>query len=102
MNLDLITEQRLKEIDARIEELKQVMAQRQVEYDPENILLDNSDFIRWLKISRRTAQTWRDANYIAFIQIDSKVFYTLADVKDFLKKHWKRAREPEEGGDLKI
>ena len=102
MKLDLITEQRLKEIDARIEELKQVMAQRQVEYDPENILLDNSDFIRWLKISRRTAQTWRDENYIAFIQIDSKVFYTLADVKEFLKKHWRGAKPAEDGEDLRI
>lgn len=87
MELNLITEQRLKEIEARIEDLKRELLRQKSEFDPETILLDSSDLMRWLKISRRTLQHWRSEAQISFIQIDAKIFYTLADVKEFLSKH---------------
>jgi len=93
-DLNLINEHLQKELETRIEQLKRDLGQKQ-DYDPETILLDNSDLLKWLKISRRTAQHWRDQKYIDFIQVDSKVFYTLADVKRFLERHRVRVEDRE-------
>lgn len=52
--------------------------------------IDNDEFIKLMKISKRTAQTWRDDGAIAFHQYGNKIYYQLADIQDFLK----RTRKP--------
>ena len=91
-DLNLINEHLQKELEARIEQLKRELEQQQ-DYNPENVLLDNSDLIKWLRISRRTLHYWRNQGYLDFIQVDSKVYYTLADVKRFLERHRVRREE---------
>ena len=46
----------------------------------QEIFLDNEELIAMLKISRRTAQTWRDEGKISFSQVGSKIYYKLSDV----------------------
>lgn len=53
--------------------------------------LDNQEFIQLMKISKRTAQTWRDEGKIAFSQVGSKIYYKLADVEGLLQGHYHRA-----------
>lgn len=54
-------------------------------------LLTNQDFCDLLKITKRTAQTYRDEGKISFVQIGSKIHYLQSDVDEFLKKHRKKA-----------
>ena len=54
-------------------------------------LLDNSDFIRLMTVSSRTAQTWRDEGKIAFSQIGKKIYYRYSDVELFLEQHYQGA-----------
>lgn len=53
--------------------------------------LDNQEFIQLMKISKRTAQTWRDEGKIAFSQVGSKIYYKLGDVEGLLQGHYHRA-----------
>ena len=53
--------------------------------------LDNQEFIQMMKISKRTAQTWRDEGKISFSQIGSKVYYKLGDVESLIQGHYHRA-----------
>jgi hypothetical protein len=52
---------------------------------PEHKWLDNQEFCQLLKISKRTAQNYRDQGIVAFSQIGSKVYYKLADVHALLE-----------------
>lgn len=50
-------------------------------------VIDNAEFCKKLRISRRTAQSWRDKGKITFSQIGSKIFYQISDVQEFLNKN---------------
>lgn len=52
--------------------------------------IDNSDFIRVMHISKRTAQDWRDKKVIPYIKIRGKIYYQVKDIKALLEKHYHR------------
>ncbi len=54
---------------------------------PEEVLIDNPEFIDYMHISKRTAQTWRDERRIPFTQIGAKVYYKLSDVIKLIEKN---------------
>lgn len=47
--------------------------------------IDNAEFIQLMKISRRTAQTWRDEKRIAFSQVGAKIYYKISDIEALLR-----------------
>ena len=53
--------------------------------------LDNLEFLTLLKISKRTAQTWRDEGKISFSQVGSKIYYKLSDVEKLMQEHYNKA-----------
>ena len=44
-----------------------------------------------LKISKRTAQHYRDAGMISFAQVGNKIYYKVADIDELLNKHYNKA-----------
>lgn len=50
------------------------------------IILDDVDLRAMLKISRRTALSYRQSGKIVFYKIENKIFYFLSDVLAFIKK----------------
>lgn len=73
---DLIS--KVNQISNRIEKLVAI---------PGNDIIDNAEFIRIMKISKRTAQTWRDEKVISFSQIGAKVYYKFSDIEKLLKNN---------------
>lgn len=71
----------LEEIKAKLEQKK----------DPEENFIDNQEFLLLMKISKRTAQTWRDEGKISFAQVGNKIYYKMADVGELLQKHYVKA-----------
>ena len=61
------------------------------EKEPKEVWLDNQEFIQLLKISKRTAQHYRDTGMISFSQVGSKIYYRMNDVEELLKKHYNKA-----------
>ena len=52
--------------------------------------LDNQELMQLLKVSRRTAQNYRDSNMIAFSIIGNKIYYKVSDVEDLLNRHYQK------------
>jgi hypothetical protein len=72
---------RLDGLDKKLSENGQGMQDRWI---------DNQEFMLLMKISRRTAQTYRDENMIAFSIIGNKLYYKMTDVEDLLNRHYKK------------
>jgi hypothetical protein len=53
--------------------------------------LDNQEFLLLLKISKRTAQTWRDEGKISFSQVGNKIYYKLSDVEKLMQEHYNKS-----------
>lgn len=53
--------------------------------------MDNQEFQTLMKISKRTAQTWRDEGRISFSQVGNKIYYKLSDVEKFLDGNYNKA-----------
>ncbi|MBV5312755.1 MAG: helix-turn-helix domain-containing protein [Prolixibacteraceae bacterium] len=58
---------------------------------PEEVLIDNPEFIDYMHISKRTAQTWRDERRIPFTQIGAKIYYKLSDVMKLIEQNTTRS-----------
>ena len=50
--------------------------------------VDNQEFLLLMKISKRTAQTWRDEGRISFSQVGNKIYYKLSDVEKLLDEYF--------------
>ena len=57
----------------------------------EEVFLDNEEFIKKLKISRRTAQTWRDEGKVSFSQVGNKIYYKLSDVEKTMEEYYNKS-----------
>ena len=71
-----------------IEEISKKLSAK--EKSPKEQWLDNQEFMQLLKVSRRTAQNYRDSNMIAFSIIGNKIYYRLTDVEDLLNRHYRK------------
>lgn len=61
------------------------------EKEPSEKWLNNDDLMKVLKISKRTAQLYRDSGMISFSQVGNKIYYRLSDVEELLNKHYHKA-----------
>lgn len=61
------------------------------EKKPSEIWLDNQELMQLLKVSKRTAQHYRDSGLISFSQVGNKIYYKLSDVEELLKTHYNKA-----------
>ena len=89
MNAVILTQTQYEDLVSHLQDIKLKLNDPQKAFSEQ--YLDNSDFIRMMKISPRTAQTWRDEGLISFSQIGKKIYYKIADVEAFIDKHYKRA-----------
>jgi len=80
-----------KEYQALIERLdslnEKLSANKQ---SPEDIIFDNADVLKILKVSRRTLQQWRTDGVISFSQVGSKLYYTQKDINEFIQRHYQK------------
>lgn len=89
MNAVILTQQQYDEILNRIDEIKSEVKNTSKTNGDE--FIDNADFIQLMKISKRTAQTWRDDGIISFSQVGSKIYYRMTDVQKLLDCNLKPA-----------
>lgn len=73
----------------KIEEINARLSQK--EKQPKEQWLGNKELMDLLKISKRTAQHYRDNGIISFSQVGSKIYYKLSDVEELMKKHYNKS-----------
>ena len=72
--------------------LDTIQSQLSTKADPKKeTFLDNQEFLLLMKISKRTAQTWRDEGKISFSQVGNKIYYKLSDVEKLLQEHYNKS-----------
>lgn len=89
MEVVTIQSQAFQEIVKKLEEINTRLNAK--EKEPKEKWLDNQEFLQLLKISKRTAQHYRDSGMISFSQVGNKIYYKLADVEELLHKHYNKA-----------
>ena len=70
--------QRLNSLETLITEQKQGTTDH---------VVNNQDFCVLMKVSKRTAQKWRDEGIIPFRHIGRKIYYRQADIDEALAKN---------------
>ncbi|HSD13069.1 MAG TPA: helix-turn-helix domain-containing protein [Flavobacterium sp.] len=89
MDAIILTKDQYNEILARLDAISR---QINTKADPKKeTFLDNQEFLLLLKISKRTAQTWRDEGRISFSQVGNKIYYKLSDVEKLMVEHYNKA-----------
>lgn len=86
----LFTEDSYKEILIRLDAIEDILKQKQKE--PEDIFLDNQEFLQLMNISKRTAQAWRNENIITYSQVGNKIYYCMSDIHILLTQNRVKAR----------
>ena len=89
MNAVILTQEQYNEIITRMDEIKSEI--KGTSKSSENEFVDNSDFIKLMNISKRTAQAWRDEGKISFSQVGGKIYYKMSDVQEMLKHNYNPA-----------
>lgn len=89
MEVITIQSEAFQELVKKMDEIQTKLTAK--EKEPNEIWLDNQEFIQLLKISKRTAQHYRDTGMISFSQVGSKIYYRMNDVEELLKKHYNKA-----------
>lgn len=82
-----------EKIDELLSKLKYLEVQLSKKKRVEDEFLDNEEFIRFMNISKRTAQTWRDSGIMSFSQVGSKIYYRMTDIQKLLDTHHNEAKK---------
>ena len=81
-------EKTLLDIKEKLTELKAILTKNQL-LNPDDLFCDNEEFLKMMKISRRTSQFWRNTGIIKFIQIGNKIYFRLKDIQELLNRNYK-------------
>lgn len=85
MQAVILSQSEFDKLIQKMEEIHSVLLNRNTTTPDE--VISNQDFVRMMKISKRTAQTWRDEGKIAFSQVGGKIYYNRSDIQKFLSKN---------------
>ena len=81
------TEKMLEEIQEHLKELTAILKGKQG-LDKDDLFCDNQEFMKIMNISKRTAQSWRDAGFIGYSQLNNKIYYRIKDIQDLLNENY--------------
>lgn len=85
MQAVILSQSEFDKLIQKMEEIHSVLLNRNTTTPDE--VISNQDFVKMMKISKRTAQTWRDEGKIAFSQVGGKIYYNRSDIQKFLSKN---------------
>lgn len=89
MEAVILTKDQYNELLAKLEQINAQLNSKAE--SKKETFLDNQEFLQLMKISKRTAQSWRDEGKIAFSQVGAKIYYKLSDVEKLLQSHYNKS-----------
>ena len=89
MQAVIFTQEQYDNLVKRLDEIQSALPNAQK--TKEETVLDNQQFLQLMKVSKRTAQSWRDEGIITFSQVGSKIYYQMSDVQKLLETHKRKA-----------
>lgn len=88
MDAIIIPKEQFKALVSSVELIKTKLIENK---DNPDAIIDNQEFLMMMKVSKRTAQAWRDRGLISYSIVGGKIYYKKADINEMLKKHYVRA-----------
>ena len=89
MEVYIISKEQYMELITRLDDITKRLDNKNE--SAKDKFMDNQEFQTLMKISKRTAQTWRDEGRISFSQVGNKIYYKLSDVEKFLNENYNKA-----------
>ena len=89
MNAVILKQEEYNELINSIKEIKSKLMEKPKSITDE--FIENDSFLELMKISRRTAQTWRDEGIISFSQRGKKIYYRNSDIEKFLDANYNKS-----------
>lgn len=80
----LVPEEMLGLFENKISELTGLVARLS---RPEEVVFDNEEAAKFLKVSTRTLQKYRERHLLTYSQHDRMIWYRKSDLLDFLQRH---------------
>lgn len=81
----IFSEEAYQEILQRLTRIEAMLKIKQG--NPDDVFVDNQEFLQIMNISKRLAQIWRDQKLIAFSQVGNKIYYRMCDITNLLQKN---------------
>lgn len=89
MEAIVLPKEQFEQLLERVAKIQTTLDEKQK--NPEDVFLDNQEFLQLMNISKRTAQTWRDDGIISFSQVGSKIYYRMSDIQRLLNGNYRKA-----------
>lgn len=87
MEVKMIPAEQFENYIEQMEKMEKLM--QKLSQETGKKVLTNPEFMKYMDVSARTLQNWRDEGRISFSQIGSKLYYTMDDIFEFLGKYRK-------------
>jgi choline kinase len=81
------SEKMFKEIQEHLKDIIVILKEKQG-LDKDDLFCDNQEFMKIMNISKRTAQSWRDAEFIGYSQLNNKIYYRIKDIQELLNENY--------------
>jgi hypothetical protein len=89
MEVYILSKAQFSEITTRLDTLQNLL-NTQPDTSKKSIM-DNEEFLKFMNVSKRTAQSWRDEGKISFSQVGNKIYYKMADVDKLLAENYNKS-----------
>lgn len=89
MEAIILSKDQYTDLVKRLDEINQRLDARNE--TKKDTFVDNQEFLILMKISKRTAQTWRDEGKISFSQVGNKIYYKFSDVEKLLDEYYNKS-----------
>ncbi len=89
MEVYIISKEQYMELITRLDDITKRLDNKNE--STKDRFIDNQEFQALMKISKRTAQSWRDEGKISFSQVGNKIYYKLSDVGKLLDEYYNKA-----------
>lgn len=89
MEVYILSKAQFSELTTRLDTLQNLLC-TQPDTSKKSIM-DNDEFLKFMSVSKRTAQSWRDEGKISFSQVGNKIYYKMADVDKLLAENYNKS-----------
>ena len=89
MEIYILSKAQFSELTTRLDELQNLVNNQSG--TSKKGFMDNEEFLQFMGISKRTAQSWRDEGKISFSQVGNKIYYKSADVDKLLAENYNKS-----------
>jgi hypothetical protein len=89
MEVFILSKAQFAELTSRLDSLQNLLNTESK--GSKKSFMDSEEFLAFMGISKRTAQSWRDEGKISFSQVGNKIYYKTADVDKLLAEHYNKS-----------